>query len=74
MRTSPYPCTFLAVGFLLLSVCGPFADAQNAGHGPTPEQLNPRHFDAYYLGLRVNLGPDWLFSPDDNPAYASPTF
>jgi heme/copper-type cytochrome/quinol oxidase subunit 4 len=22
----------------------------------------------------VNLGPDWLFSPDDNSAYASPTY
>jgi len=22
----------------------------------------------------VNLGPDWLFSPVDNPAYAAPTY
>jgi hypothetical protein len=68
------PRTFLAVGFLLLAACAPFAGAQNARHGPTPDQLNPRHFDAYWLGLRVDLGPDWLFSPDDNPAYASPTY
>jgi Stage II sporulation protein E (SpoIIE) len=69
------PRTFLAVGFLLLAAaCAPFAGAKNAGHGPTPDQLNPRRFDAFYLGLRVNLGPDWLFSPDDNPAYASPTY
>jgi hypothetical protein len=68
------PRTFLAVGFLLLAACAPFAGAQNAGHGPTPDQLNPRHFDAFWLGMRVDLGPDWLFSPDDNPAYASPTY
>jgi len=64
------PRIFKALGCLLLAACAPFAGAQNAGHGPTPDQLNPRHFDAFYLGLRVNLGPDWLFSPVDNPAYA----
>lgn len=68
------PPIFLAVGFLLLAACVPFAGAQNAGHGPTPDQLSPRHFDAFWLGMRVDLGPDWLFSPDDNPAYASPTY
>ena len=68
------PRKLLAVGFLLLAACAPYAGAQNTGHGPTPGQLNPRHFDAYWLGLRVNLGPDWLFSPDDNSAYASPTY
>jgi sigma-B regulation protein RsbU (phosphoserine phosphatase) len=68
------PRSFLALGFLLLAVRAPFAGAQSAGHGPTPDQRNPRHFDAFYLGMRVNLGPDWLFSPDDNPAYASPAF
>jgi len=66
--------TFLAIGFLLLAVCSPFADAQNSAHGPRPDQMNPRHFDAFYLGMRVNLGPDWLFSPNDNPAYASTTY
>ena len=40
----------------------------------TPEQLSPRHFDAFWLGARVDLGPDWLFSPDDNPAYAAPGY
>ena len=68
------PRIFKALGCLLLAACAPFAGAQNAGHGPTPDQLNPRHFDAFYLGLRVNLGPDWLFSPVDNPAYAAPTY
>jgi Stage II sporulation protein E (SpoIIE) len=70
-----FPRNLCAVGILLLAaLCAPFARAENAGHGPTPDQLNPRHFEAIGLGRRVNLGPDWLFSPDDNPAYASPTF
>jgi sigma-B regulation protein RsbU (phosphoserine phosphatase) len=59
---------FLAVLYCALAVAGP-AVAQ-----PTPEQLSPRHFEAIGLGARVDLGPDWLFSPTDNPAYASPTF
>jgi heme/copper-type cytochrome/quinol oxidase subunit 4 len=68
------PRMSLVVLFLLLAACVPLAAAQNAGHGPTPDQLSPRHFDAFWLGMRVDLGPDWLFSPDDNPAYASPTY
>lgn len=32
---------------------------------------NPRHFDARYLGHRVMLGPNWLFSAEDNPGNAS---
>jgi heme/copper-type cytochrome/quinol oxidase subunit 4 len=38
------------------------------------DPFNPRHANAFYLGTRFGLGPDWLFSPDDNPAYASPTY
>ena len=41
---------------------------------PPPHPIfdtNPRHFDAHYLGHRVVLGPDWLFSADDDPANAS---
>ena len=68
------PRNFLAVGFLLLAACASFAGAQAPIHWATPDELNPRHFDAFWLGARVGLGPDWLFSPDDNPAYASPTF
>jgi hypothetical protein len=59
---------FLAV------LCCAFAATAPAIAQPTPEQLSPRHFDAFWLGARVDLGPDWLFSPTDNPAYASPTF
>ena len=36
--------------------------------------MSPRNFDASYLGDRVMLGPVWLLSPDDNPAYASPDY
>jgi hypothetical protein len=35
---------------------------------------DPRHVDATQYGERVSLGPNWLFAPNDNPAYASPTF
>jgi hypothetical protein len=35
---------------------------------------SPRHFEAPDLGSRVTLGPDWLFSADDHPAYASPGY
>src|SRR5665213_639055 len=36
--------------------------------------VNPRDFHLPYLGLRLTLGPDWLFAAGDNPAYASPTY
>jgi hypothetical protein len=35
---------------------------------------DPRHVDATQFGERIPLGPNWLFAPGDNPAYASPTF
>lgn len=35
---------------------------------------NPRQFDAWHLGSQFLLGPDWLFSPDDDPAFASPGY
>ena len=54
--------------------CCAFAATGPAIAQATPDQLSPRHFDAFWLGARVDLGPDWLFSPDDNPAYASPAF
>jgi sigma-B regulation protein RsbU (phosphoserine phosphatase) len=72
--TSMRPRTLLAVGFLLFAACAPFAGAQTRIRSATQDELNPRHFDAFLLGQRVDLGPDWLFSPDDNPAYTSPTF
>ena len=36
-----------------------------------PSSISPHHFEAQNLGQRVSLGPDWLFSADDNPANAS---
>ncbi len=33
---------------------------------------DPRHVDATQFGDRVTLGPNWLFAPGDDPAYASP--
>lgn len=39
-----------------------------------PDWTNPRHFDPFYLGTRVALGPNWLFSAGDNPAFALPAY
>jgi hypothetical protein len=41
---------------------------------PLQVSSDPHHFYAPWLGIRVSLGPDWLFAADDNPAYAQPTF
>jgi phosphoserine phosphatase RsbU/P len=72
------PRTFPAFGFLLLAVCASFADAQASRvvdpAKPNQTTSDPRNFDATHYGERVTLGPDWLFAPGDNPAYASPTF
>ena len=58
----------LASGTLLVvSVCATLATAQS-------DVSNPRNFDATQFGESVILGPDWLFAPGDNPAWASPTF
>jgi hypothetical protein len=71
------PRNFLAIGILLLAVRASFAGAQRSGN-PGPVERNqaaadPRNFDATQYGERVTLGPDWLFAPGDDPAYASPT-
>jgi sigma-B regulation protein RsbU (phosphoserine phosphatase) len=39
-----------------------------------PGRAAPRHFDATEYGERVMVGPNWLFAPGDNPAWASPDF
>jgi len=36
------------------------------------EQTGPRSFDATQVGGRVTLGPEWLFHPGDDPAWAAP--
>lgn len=52
---------------LLAAVCSTQAQAP-------PGATDPGHVDATQFGAFVKLGPDWLFAPGDNPAYASPTF
>jgi hypothetical protein len=69
MRISSRSCKFLALGILLLAACAcvPFAAAQ-------ADPADPRNFDAVSFGQPIPLGPNWLFAPGDNPAWASPTF
>jgi len=59
----------LAVGFLLLiGFCAPFASCQAAAAAASTD---PRNYDATDFGGRIMLGPDWLFAPGDNPAWAA---
>lgn len=88
MRTSLPANKTLLAGCLALaaSICVSLAAAQSAaatspisvpnskGAGPISQSSDPRNFDASQFGQRVTLGPNWLFAPGDNPAYASPTF
>ena len=62
---------FKAFSFLMLAGCALLALAQGTATGPSP--ANPRDFDATQFGDLVVLGPNWLFAPGDNPAWASPT-
>ena len=59
--SSMRPRTFMAVGILLLAVCGLFASAQAGGvldHAkPSQAASDPRSFDATQYGERVTLGP-----------------
>jgi len=57
---------------LFAAACAPFAAAQAPAQPPA--QSDPRNFDATQFGERVPLGPNWLFAPGDNPAWASPEF
>jgi hypothetical protein len=60
-----------ALGFLLLAVAagGGFLRAQGAAADPHGD---PRNVDAVRFGEQIALGPNWLFSAEDNPANASP--
>ncbi|MDE3149203.1 MAG: SpoIIE family protein phosphatase [Acidobacteriota bacterium] len=40
----------------------------------TAHASNPRDVDAASFGQRIVLGPDWLFSPGDSLAWASPAY
>lgn len=66
------PRIFKAFIFLLLAGCAPFALAQAAA--PDPSRANPRNVDATQFGDIVGLGPNWLFAPGDDPAWASPAY
>jgi len=59
--------------FLLLfaAACATLAWAQAAA--PAAAATDPRSFDASQFGDLVSIGPNWLFAPGDNPAWASPT-
>ncbi len=48
--------------------------AQAQREGGDPHMSDPRTVDGAHFGERVPLGPDWLFAPGDNPAWASPVF
>jgi hypothetical protein len=63
---------FKAFIFLLLAGCAPFALAQASA--TDPGRANPRNVDATQFGDIVTLGPDWLFAPGDDLAWASPAF
>jgi hypothetical protein len=60
--------------FLLLTAapCVRLATAQPAPFATA--NADPRSFDATSFGEPINLGPNWLFAPGDNLAWASPTF
>ncbi|MGB6191095.1 MAG: PP2C family protein-serine/threonine phosphatase [Terracidiphilus sp.] len=61
-----------SLGFAVFLVCVGFLAL--AASAQPPGWNNPRSFNPFYLGARVPLGPDWLFSTEDNPAFASPTY
>jgi hypothetical protein len=63
-----FPRVLKALAILLLAAaCVSFAAAQSSA-------TDPRNFDASKFGEHVTLGPNWLFAPGDNPAWASPTY
>ncbi len=64
------PRNSLFIGFLLLATACTCAVAAKAAPGAE----DPRHVDATGFGQRITLGPNWLFAPGDNPAWASPTY
>lgn len=53
-------------------VCASLSLAQSTA--PVARNSDPRNLDATLYGERVALGPDWLFSPGDNLAWATQTF
>jgi len=66
--------TLNALALLLYAgvVCSQCATAQPAATAPSAP--DPRNVDATQFGDIVDLGPDWLFAPGDDRAWASPVF
>lgn len=56
------------LSFSAMIVCASLSLAQAAASNEPSN--DPRHVDATQFGERVSLGPNWLFAPGDNPAYA----
>jgi Stage II sporulation protein E (SpoIIE) len=59
---------------LFLAVIVACFSVSRAHAGPPPPDKNSRHFDAHYVGMGAWLGPLWLFSAEDSPAFSSPVY
>ena len=59
---------------LLLVAAGCALSAAADSATPNAATTDPRNVDATSLGDLIGLGPNWLFAPGDDPAWASPTF
>lgn len=69
-RQRLFPALWTSV---LLAACL-FPLAASAADRSLDPNHNPRNTDATGFGQRIALGPFWLFSAGDNPAWASPDF
>lgn len=67
-RQLPLPPFWVPLCAAILCV----AAAQAQSEGSDPRTSAPRVVDGAHFGERVTLGPNWLFAPGDNPAWASP--
>jgi sigma-B regulation protein RsbU (phosphoserine phosphatase) len=58
--------------FSAIVACAIVSLAQSAA--AAAPSTDPRHFDVTQYGDQVTLGPNWLFAPGDDPAWASAAF
>jgi hypothetical protein len=70
------PLRLIALTCAAAGLCFQLATAQTAAPANTAAggSADPRNFDAVSFGQPIPLGPNWLFAPGDNPAWASPAF
>src|SRR5579862_5212335 len=66
-RQRIFSALWLFVSLVQLCASAKFASAQTV-------PSDPRNVDATSFGERITLGPNWLFAPGDNLAWASPAF